>query len=144
MIYLGADHRGVALKAAIKPVLNAMGKNSHDFGAHRLNRTDDYPVIAREVARAVAAHPGSMGILLCGSGNGMVMAANRFPGIRAALTPDVRYAKKAREDEDANILVLPALWVTPRRATAILRVWLRTPFSGLARHRRRIRQLSRR
>ena len=142
MIFLGADHNGIVLKNRLLAFLKKRGVAFVDLSPVRRVPTDDYPPIARRVVAAVRRKKGSFGVLVCGSGNGMVMAANRFPDIRAALAPSPAYARKAREDENANIIVLPAWWLTTRGATRTLHQWLTTAFSKEPRHRRRIRQLS--
>ncbi len=142
-LFLGADHNGFILKEQLKAALTKSGKSVHDCGARTLDHDDDYPTIAAAVARTVSKHPGSCGVLICGSGNGMAMAANRFAGIRAALASAPGFARKARQDEDANVLVLPAWWVTHAQALRIVRMWLNTSFSGESRHRRRIAALNR-
>lgn len=143
MVYLGADHNGFRLKEYLKTMLAKRNIVVVDLGPKRRIPNDDYPDIAWRVARAVLRRSGATGILVCGSGNGMVMAANRFRGIRAALAPSAKYARKAREDEDGNILVVPAWWVTKASAAVIVRQWLETPFSGAPRHRRRLKKLLR-
>lgn len=140
MIIIGADHNGFALKEMLKTWLVRRGERIADVRV-RKKSGDDYPAIAVSVAKRVAAKKGSVGILVCGSGNGMAMAANRFRTIRAALCWNVPSAKKAREDEDANIVILPAWWVTIQGACSIVHMFLKTKFSGASRHRRRIRQL---
>lgn len=142
MIVLGADHNGFALKEALKAWLGKRGEKVIDVQAKKKNN-DDYPSIAAEVAKKVSLKKGSVGILICGSGTGMAIAANRFPRIRAALCPTIPFAKKAREDEDANVLVLSSWWMTAHGARAVTHMFLKTKFSGAKRHRRRINQLGR-
>lgn len=142
-LFIGADHNGYLLKEQLKVSLKKSGIPVHDCGAPHLDPEDDFPPIAATVARKVVKQQGSFGILICGSGNGMAMAANRFSGARAALASAPGYARKARKDEDANILVLPAWWLTHTQALRILRLWLTTPFSKATRHKRRIAQLTR-
>lgn len=142
-LFLGADHNGFILKEQLKAALTKSGMIVYDTGASILDHDDDYPAIAAKVARKVVQTSGSNGLLLCGSGNGMVMAANRFAGIRAALAPAPGFARKARQDDDANILVLPAWWVTYAQALRIVRMWFNTPFSSERRYRRRIASFNR-
>ena len=142
MLYLGADHQGRRLKESVKRTLEKQGVAFRDLDTGRFDPVDDYPLIAARVARAVERSSRHSGILLCGSGNGMVMAANRFPKIRAALASAPQYAAKARTDEDANILVLPAWWLTVPQASRIVLSWLSTKAEPLKRHRRRQRQLA--
>lgn len=143
MVYIGADHNGYRLKNDLVRFLQRRGVTVRDLGAVSARASDDYPLIAVRVARAVQASPQHRGILLCGSGNGMAMSANRFSRIRAALAPSLRYAVKAREHENANILVLPAWWMNEGTARSIAQKFLATASSAAARHRRRVRQLTR-
>lgn len=142
MIFLAADHNGTALKNHLVTFLQKRGVSFFDLSAVRREPNDDYPALANRVVHAVQKKKGSLGVLVCGSGNGMVMAANRYRDIRAALAPSPAYARKAREDENANIVVLPAWWIKPQLATRTLQTWLSASFSNAPRHRRRIRQLS--
>lgn len=139
-LFLGTDHNGAKLARFIL-------RNVRGVRCELVNREsrseDDYPVLASKVVRRVLATSGAHGVLLCGSGNGMAMAANRFPGIRAAVALNVTMARKARQDENANVLVIPAWWVTMSAALRTVRAFLSTPASSAVRHRRRIRQLSR-
>ncbi|MBI3956797.1 MAG: RpiB/LacA/LacB family sugar-phosphate isomerase [Candidatus Kerfeldbacteria bacterium] len=149
-VIIGADHQGAALKRDLVAWLERRGlavDDRRDRASLRSSRVstradDDYPRIAAAVARALKASKAETGLLICGSGNGMVIAANRFAHIRAALAPAPSYAVKARQDENANVLVLPAWWVNRTAARRILTVWLSTRPSRAARHRRRIRQLT--
>lgn len=142
MVFLGADHQGAALQKEALAFLQQEGIRSVDCGGGA-SRADDYPDIARRVIKEVLQHPKSTGILFCGSGNGMAMAANRFPRIRAALAPAPSYARKAREDEDANVIVIPAWWTARSMMRRILKAWFAASPSHAARHRRRTRKLSR-
>lgn len=141
MIYLGADHNGFVMKEALKAWLVKRGENVVDVDSKK-EAGDDYPKLAALVAKKSGAKKGSLGILVCGSGNGMAMAANRFPTVRAALAWNIPSAKKAREDEDANVIVLPAWWMTNVDACAAVRIFLTTKPSKASRHRRRVQQLS--
>lgn len=140
MIYLGADHRGFNLKEAVREFLTAKGLPVEDKGGFG-DPADDYPKFAAAVARAVESDPEARGILICGSGHGMDMVANKFKGIRAALGFNAEVAAQSRADEDANVIVLAADWVSSDEALAIIEVWLNTPFSGAERHRRRLNEI---
>ena len=143
-IFIGADHNGYKLKADIKAwLLKAGYDNVVDEGDSEPDPKDDFPQFAARVASAIITGDDSsdVGILICGSGQGMCMAANRFPGIRASLCWDVREARMSRNDDNANILCLPARAITSGKAENILRVWLSTPFAGAARFKRRIQEL---
>src|SRR5580765_8129367 len=128
-IALGADHAGVALKADVKRLLDERGIAAEDFGT---NSTDsvDYPDFAAKVARAVAAGTFDTGILVCGSGLGMAIAANKIAGVRAVPIVDEVSAKLSREHNNANVLALVARVTTPHLARRVGNVFLDTPFNG--------------
>jgi RpiB/LacA/LacB family sugar-phosphate isomerase len=141
-IYIGADHRGFALKNDLMAWLTAEGHTINDVGAPTLVPDDDYPDFALAVARAVAEAPQNRrGIALCGSGVGAAVAANKVPGIRAALLHDPAIAAAARNDDDTNVLALGADYVTLENAKEIVARWLATPFSGEERHQRRLNKI---
>ena len=143
-IALGADHRGVALKASIRRALDegARGgstKPAHtyvDFGSHA-EASVDYPDFARPVAEGVASGAFNRGVLVCGTGVGMSIAANKVPGVRAALVHDPDSARLCREHNDANVITLAGRSLTPEAALAIIDAFLDTPFAG-GRHERRV------
>lgn len=139
VIPIGADHAGFALKERLKQELAALGYEPLDLGTHDAESTD-YPDYAHPVASRVEAGSAQRGILLCGTGLGMAYAANRHQGVRAAVawTPEV--ARLARAHNDANVLVLPARFVTEQEGVEILRTWLATPFEG-GRHERRVQKI---
>jgi ribose 5-phosphate isomerase B len=139
VIPIGADHAGFALKERLKQELQALGYEPLDLGTHSADSTD-YPDYAHPVAARVERGEVRRGVLLCGTGLGMAYAANRHPGVRAAVawTPEV--ARLARAHNDANILVLPARFVTEAEGLDILRTWLATPFEG-GRHERRVEKI---
>jgi ribose 5-phosphate isomerase B len=143
MLVLGADHGGYALKEYLKRVLLKNGHEVLDVGPERLHRDDDYPLIAAEVAKRVRRTTGGRGMLLCGSGVGMSVVANKFAGIRAVNAWDVKVVTRARREEDANVLVLPAHFVTRGNAEKIVHAWLATPFQRIARYRRRLGEIAR-
>jgi len=138
-VALGADHRGFALKEALKVRLVARGHEILDFGTDSANRVD-YPDYAFKVADAVSRRRAERGILICSTGIGMSIAANRLPKVRAALCSSVRLARLSREHNDANVLCLGADFVSVAGARRIVGVWLRTEFAG-GRHSRRVRKL---
>lgn len=135
-IPIGSDHAGFQLKVRLVQELKALGFAPDDVGTHSTDSTD-YPDFAHVVADRVSRGETGRGILLCGSGLGMSYAANRHHGVRAAVawTPEV--ATLAREHNDANVLVVPARFVSEEDGIAILKAWLSTPFAG-GRHQRRI------
>jgi ribose 5-phosphate isomerase B len=142
-IALGSDHAGLKLKEAIIRHLKKAGVKFKDFGAFSEDSCD-YPDFARPVARAVALKKFERGILVCGSGVGMSVAANRVRGIRAVLVRDLYTARQSREHGDSNILCLGGKLTMPAQARKIVDLWLKTPFSGDERHLRRIRKIDKR
>ncbi len=140
-IFLGADHNGYEFKEKLEGDLNWQGHEVVDMGDIDLNKDDDFPEYAAKVATAVLGEKDSVGILLCGSGQGVCMAANRYKGIRASLVWDQDEAKASRNDDDANVICLPAKKLTFEQVKELVDTWLSTPFAGAARFQRRIKQL---
>ncbi len=141
MIYLGADHRGFELKERLKRLLVDEGFEVTDLGNDHLDPNDDYVIFADKVAEAVMGDPKNQGILLCGSGAGADMVANKIDGIRSALVFDVPRARQAREHEDANVISLPADTLDEETAYQIVRAFLTTNFSEEERHKRRLKEM---
>jgi ribose 5-phosphate isomerase B len=139
-IIIAADHAGYSLKEALKPHLAEMGHAVTDAGTES-DRPVDYPDPGSKAAEAVSAGLFPRGILICGSGVGMTIVANRFPGVRAALCLDEETARLSRMHNDANILVLAGRKTDPETALRIVKVWLATPFEG-GRHQRRLDKIS--
>jgi ribose 5-phosphate isomerase B len=139
-IALGADHAGVDLKDQLKRLLAERGDVWKDFGTTN-GESVDYPDFAAHVAHAVAAGAFDRGILVCGSGLGMAIAANKVPGIRAVAVVESESARLAREHNDANVLALGARLTSFERAADLVEIFLTTPFSG-GRHQRRIDKLA--
>ena len=135
-VALGADHAGVELKNALKRVLDELGIAYDDLGTNSLSSVD-YPDLAKAVADGVADGRFARGILVCGSGIGMSIAANKVTGIRAAVIGDVESAKLSRQHNDANIIALGARLTPEDRAADIVRVFLQTEFDG-GRHAARV------
>lgn len=140
-IAIGADHGGFELKAALIPVLQAKGLEVADLGTHSADPCD-YPQIGYRVASAVARGAFDRGILLCKSGIGIAIAANKVPGIRAGVCGDVFDAQRSRSHNNTNVLVMGAEKLSPSRAKRILDAWLTTPFEAGGRHERRVRQIA--
>ena len=140
-IYIAADHGGFAVKERLIADL-ATDYTVKDLGPEALQSGDDYVPYAKAVGQAVAAETGSMGILVCRSGEGMVMAANKIDGVRAALVWDRAIAGETRRDNDSNVLSLPADHADYHELLAITQLWLTTPFSGAERHARRINEMT--
>ena len=129
IIYIGADHRGFALKENIKRALAADGREVIDVGAATLDPGDDYPDIARALAEKVAAGGAEVrGIVICGSGFGADIVANKFNGVRCALAMSPEHICVGRHDDDVNVLSIAADFTTPEKALAIARAFLSTPF----------------
>ena len=137
MIGIGSDHGGFALKEAIKKHLEERGLEYQDFGTYS-SASCDYPVYGRAVAKAVAAGECQLGILICGTGIGISITANKVPGIRAALCSDCFSAEATRQHNNANILALGARVLGEGLALKIVDTFLDTPFSNDERHVRRI------
>jgi ribose 5-phosphate isomerase B len=136
---LGADHGGYQLKDALKPVLEGLGLTIRDVGVHTETPVD-YPDVALEVAELVASGAASRGILIDAAGIGSSIAANKVPGIRAALCYDKPSARNSREHNDSNVLTLGARLLTASQAEDVVRTWLATPFAG-GRHQARVQKI---
>ncbi len=142
MIYIGADHRGYKLKEALKIYLKELNYAWEDSGAKELIPDDDYPDYTLVVAKKVAENPDeNRGILICGSGVGVDIVANKIRNIRSALCFDVKQAQMSRNDDNANVLSLSADFISESLAKEIVKIWLETPFSGLEHHTRRIEKI---
>lgn len=139
-IFIAADHAGFKLKDELKQKLKEMGFVIDDLTPEIPKPDDDYPQIALELAKKVVETTGQ-GILICGSGNGMSMAANKIKGIRAAVGYNTQSAKWSKNDENANVLCLAGLVLSPEYALTIVRHWLETPFSNEERHLKRIEEI---
>jgi ribose 5-phosphate isomerase B len=137
---IASDHRGIVLKEKLKSFLRAQGIETQDKGTSDENSVD-YPDYGSLVAGAVSEGSCERGILICSTGVGMSVVANKFPGVRAALCSDVETARQCREHIDANILVLAGSSVTDAAAQQIVATWLQTPFQG-GRHQRRLDKIA--
>ncbi|MDD2703403.1 MAG: ribose 5-phosphate isomerase B [Candidatus Omnitrophica bacterium] len=135
-IIIGSDHAGFKLKEEVKKYLEKKGLRVEDAGTYSEERCD-YPRYAAAVAEKVSVGKFKRGILICMTGIGNSIVANRFPGVRASLCCNIKAARLTREHNDSNILVLGAAFIDRRLAGRIVQVWLRTPFSG-GRHARRL------
>ncbi len=141
-IYLGTDHGGFEYKEQLKPWLSDQGYVVTDCGAHQLEPEDDYPEFAFQVANRVAQDTNSRGILLCRSGAGMAIAANKVAGIRAVDVVDQKSVVLAREKNDANIISLAGDWMKLEEIKKIISLFLETRFSQAKRHVHRIAQIT--
>ncbi len=143
MLYIASDHGGFQLKEFITSNLAQEGGRVSDMGPSALVPDDDYPDYAKKVAAKVSKNPTTdFGILICRSGQGMCIAANKFAGVRAGLVWNVKEARASRNDDHTNVLCLPSDYITPAMALKIVQVWLNTPWSKEKRHIRRVKKVS--
>lgn len=140
-IHIGADHAGYKLKEHLRDYLQKKGYHVHDCGAHKLDKKDDYPDYAAMVGKAVQKN--GLGILICGSAEGVSIAANKIRGIRAVAVWNITNAKLSRQHNDANVLCLSGWQLTKKEAEKIALTWIKTPFSKEKRHIRRINKIKR-
>jgi ribose 5-phosphate isomerase B len=141
-VYLGADHAGYELKVHLANYLAKQGYEVVDVGASKFDSDDDYPTFCLHAGARVVADPGSLGVVIGGSGNGEQIAANKVTGVRAALAWNTETATLSREHNDANVVGIGARQHTLDEATAIVEAFLVTPFSNSERHSRRIAQIA--
>jgi ribose 5-phosphate isomerase B len=141
-IHVASDHAGFELKSALVDHLTAAGHDVVDHGAHTYDALDDYPSFCFAAGEAVVAEPGTFGVVIGGSGNGEQIAANKVTGVRAALAWNGDTARLARAHNDANVVAVGARQHTADEAFALVDAFLAEPFSGDARHQRRIDQLA--
>jgi ribose 5-phosphate isomerase B len=138
-IALGADHGGFALKEALKPLIQGLDLTIRDVGVYD-EKPADYPDLALKVAELVAGGAAARGILIDGAGIGSSIAANKVPGVRAALCYDKTTARNSREHNDSNVLTLGAKQLTQSQAEDVVRTWLATSFAG-GRHQARVQKI---
>jgi ribose 5-phosphate isomerase B len=141
-VYLGSDHAGYELKNHLVEWLNTHGHEAVDCGPATYDAEDDYPPFVMHAAAKTVGDPGSLGVVIGGSGNGEIIAANKVGGVRAALAWSEETARLAREHNDANVVGIGARMHEPDDATRFLEIFLSTPFSGAERHVRRIAMLT--
>jgi ribose 5-phosphate isomerase B len=141
-VYLGSDHAGFELKTRLIEWLANAGHEPVDCGPEAYAHDDDYPPYVMRAAAGAVGDPGSLGIVIGGSGNGEQMAANKIPGVRAALAWTDETAQLARQHNDANVLSLGARMYTIDEAVGFARVFISTPFSGEPRHARRLAMIA--
>lgn len=138
-LLVASDHAGFELKEKLRKALDRLGVAYQDLGTYSTDSVD-YPDYARRVAEAVSRGEAERGLLVCGSGQGMAMTANRYRGVRAALPFDEETARLSREHNDANVLALGGRTLDHAKAERMLAVWLSTPFAG-GRHERRVEKI---
>lgn len=141
-IAIGADHGGFPLNERVIAELRAAGHQIIDFGTHDGSQPDDYPDYAKQVGEAIQQGVADIGILICGSGVGAAVAANKLRGIRAAWCSDTYSAHQSREHDDCNVLCLGARVVGVELALELVRAFVAARFSGEERHRRRLRKIA--
>jgi len=140
-VYIGADHRGFNLKKKIAKWLRSWGFDFFDVGAKRFEKDDDYTVYASKVSKLVSQNKDSRGILICGSGVGVDVVANKFDGIRASVGKSLEQVKAGRNDDDMNILVLAADYTSEDEAREMTKAFLETRFGGKEKYKRRLYQI---
>ncbi len=140
-IFIGADHKGYELKEKIATWLFDLSYDFEDLGADHLDTTDDYTKFAADVASMVAKRPHSKGVLLCGSGVGVEVVANKFDGIRAAIGKNVLQVKAGRRDDDMNILVIASDFTIEKEAKAMLIAFIETKYEENARREKRLEEI---
>jgi ribose 5-phosphate isomerase B len=141
-VFLGTDHAGLELKSHLLQALADAGYDPVDCGAYEHDPQDDYPPFCFEVGERVVTEPGTLGVVIGGSGNGEQIAANKVPGVRAALVWNTETAELARQHNDANVVSVGGRQHTVEEATRLVLTFLATPFSGDERHVRRIALIS--
>jgi ribose 5-phosphate isomerase B len=139
-IAIGADHAGFEEKEKIKPFLDELGVQYEDFGTTSTDSVD-YPDYAQKVGRAVAGGEAEEGILFCGSGTGMAIAANKIHGVRAAVAWNPDIARLAREHNNVNVLSIPARFISAEDSRKVVKAWFDAKFEG-GRHERRVEKIS--
>lgn len=140
-IYIGADHRGFELKEILRAWLVSQDYQVEDVGAVVYDATDDYPDYALKVAQKVVSDPNSRGVLLCGSGVGVDMVANKVDGVRAGLGLSPEQIISARTDDDINVLVIATDYINEEKAKKMVEVFLTTEFSGASRFTNRLEKI---
>jgi ribose 5-phosphate isomerase B len=141
-VYLGSDHAGFELKTHLVGELTRLGYDVVDMGPHAFDPEDDYPAYCIATGTQVVADPGSLGVVIGGSGNGEQIAANKVPGVRAALAWNEDTARLSRLHNDANVVAIGARQHSIEEATALVVLFLATGFSGAERHARRIAEVA--
>lgn len=142
MLYIASDHGGYQLKKyLIRYLKNQLKVTAADLGPTKYNETDDYPIFSVKLAKKVAKSKGSVGILICKTGHGVCMMANKIKGVRAAVGYSIEGAEWGKKDENANVLCLAAKFISEEHACAIVKKFLETKFSGSERHVRRLKEI---
>ena len=141
MIYIGSDHRGFQLKGKLKSLLTEWGYEYEDVGPFEYNKDDDYPNFGEAVAKRVAVDKGSRGILICGSGIGIDVTANKIDGVRAGTIAEPEQARASVHDEDLNVLSLSADFLSEDKAIEIVKAFLEAKYGKEERYERRLEEI---
>ena len=137
-VYIASDHRGFNLKTLLVEFMKTQSYEVEDLGNDRYDHEDDYPDFAAKVAEKVSAEPGSRGIVICGSGAGVDIVANKFDGVRSVLAISPEQAKMTKTDDDTNVLAIAADFMSAETAREVAEKWLNAEYSGEPRHQRRL------
>jgi len=140
-VFIGSDHAGFELKEKLKQWLKSKNYDLEDMGAYEFNPKDDYTLYAEKVALMVRDNPHSRGILLCGSGVGVDITANKFDGIRASIGKSPDQVKSGRNDDNMNTLIIAARFTKKKEAEELLKAFLETKFSGKSRYKKRLMKI---
>ena len=140
-VFIGADHAGFELKEKLKSYLTKIKYQVTDLGNKKYQKNDDYPIYGNKVAKAVIKNKNSRGILICGSGQGVCIVANKIKGIRAALAENVKDSYMARRDDDCNIICLQGRYTKLDTAKRIVKKFLETDFKAIKRYKRRVNEI---
>lgn len=141
MLYITSDHGGFKLKETLVAYLKTTGQEITDLGPTQLVVDDDYPLYVKQLAPKVLENPDNLGIVICRNGVGVSICANKFKGIRCALSWTPEHAKSTKNDDNANVLALPADYIDEATAKQIITTWLETPFNPDTRFIRRIAEI---
>lgn len=141
MIYLGSDHAGYEVKGVLKEYLKELSQEFVDLGVFTTDSTD-YPDIAREVAEKVSENPGALGVLICGTGTGMAITANKLNGVRAASVVNETMAEMARKHNNANVMTIGSRLIDAELAKKLVKIFIEVPFDTDERHQRRVDKIT--
>ena len=140
-VYIGSDHAGFVLKEKLKPYISKLKYKVIDTGNKKYDKNDDYPIYASKLGKIIVKNKNSLGILICASGQGVCIAANKIKGIRAALAENVRDAILARRDDNSNIICLQGKYTKTLKAKLIVKKFLETKYEKVERFQRRINEI---